>query len=116
VALSSTEVEYIAAAHAAKEAVWLMQLLTDLGLVFDSPTPLFIDNQSAITIAQNPEFHDRTKHIDVCYHFLQQKVDGGEIKLKYIPTGDQVADVLTMGLAREKHEHFSEVMGLRHTN
>jgi len=70
VALSSTEAKYLARAHAAKEAVWLRRLLGELGQDTNSPTALHIDNQSAITIARNPEFHNHTKHIDVRYHFL----------------------------------------------
>ena len=112
-ALSSTEAEYIAAAHATKEVVWLRRLLNELGQTTKAPTHLHIDNQSAIAIARNPEFHDRTKHIDVRYHFLRQKVENEEILLTYLPTDNQIADVLTKGLARAKHEHFSEEMGLR---
>ena len=70
VALSSTEAEYIAAAHAAKEAIWLRRLLTELGENLEFSTTLFVDNQSAIAITRNPEFHDRMKHIEVWYHFL----------------------------------------------
>ena len=113
VALSSTEAEYIAAAHATKEVVWLRRLLNELGQATKAPTHLHIDNQSAIAIARNPEFHDRTKHIDVRYHFLRQRVDDEEILLTYLPTDDQIADVLTKGLARAKHKRFSEEMGLR---
>jgi hypothetical protein len=113
VALSSTEAEYIAGAHAAKEAVWLRRLLTDLNFPFSAPTLLRIDNQSAIAIARNPEFHDRTKHIEVRHHFLRQKVEANEIDLEYVPTNDQVADVLTKGVCREKHERFSAAMGQR---
>jgi transposase InsO family protein len=113
VALSSTEAEYIAAAHATKEVVWLRRLLIDLGLDLDSPTTLHVDNQSAIAIARNPEFHDRTKHIEVRHHFLRHKVEGKEIHLEYIPTEEQTADILTKGLVREKHERFSTAMGLR---
>ena len=68
--ISSTEAEYIAAAHAAKEAIWLRRLLTELGENLEFSTTLFVDNQSAIAIARNPKFHDRTKHIEVRYHFL----------------------------------------------
>ncbi|HEX4706357.1 MAG TPA: reverse transcriptase domain-containing protein, partial [Candidatus Udaeobacter sp.] len=113
IALSSTEAEYIAAAISAKEAVWLRGLLTELGIDTSSPTCIFIDNQSAIAIARNPEFHDRTKHIEVRYHFLRQKIENREIELEYIPTGEQVADALTKGLSREKLVSFSAKMGLR---
>jgi hypothetical protein len=111
-ALSSTEAEYIAAAHATKELVWLRRLLSELGQNQTHPTPLHIDNQSAMAIAKNPKFHDRTKHIEVRYHFLRQKVEEGELALEYVPTGCQVADVLTKGLVREKHEGFAKEMGL----
>src|SRR6266851_3612268 len=91
VTLSSTEVEYISGAHATKEAVWLRQLLSKLGLDTLSPTVLHIDNQSAIAIAKNPKFHNRTKHINICYHFLRQVIEDGTVELQYTPTGDQVA-------------------------
>jgi len=70
VALSSTEAEYIASMHAAKEAIWLGRLFTGLQQPLSFPIPLLINNQSAIAIAKNPEFHDQTKHIDIYYHFL----------------------------------------------
>ena len=113
VALSSTEAEYIAGAHAAKELVWLRRLLNELGLRTDAATILLMDNQSAMAIARNPEFHDRTKHIDVRYHFLRLKVENEELDPTYIPTEEQIADVLTKALCREKHEKFSEGMGIR---
>src|SRR6266403_3246899 len=113
VALSSTEAEYITGAHATKEAIWLRRLLTELGLEILTPTSLHIDNQSAIAIAKNPEFHDRTKHIKIRHHFLRAKVESEEITLSYIPTGEQLADILTKGLNKEKHWDFSHKMGLR---
>jgi len=109
---SSTEAEYIAGAHAAKEAIWLGRLFVGLQQPSSFPIPLHIDNQSAIAIAKNPEFHDRTKHIDIRYHFLRHKVESGDITLDYVPTNDQPADILTKGLAREKHEKFSKELGL----
>ena len=87
IALSSIKVEYITRAHAAKEAIWLRQLLSELGLDMSFPTALHIDNQLAIAITRNPEFHDRTKHIDVHYYFLRQVVEDKLIKLEYIPLG-----------------------------
>jgi hypothetical protein len=116
VALSSTEAEYIAGAHATKEAIWLKNLVSEIwkDQIKNSPITLYIDNQSAIAIAKNPEFHDRTKHIEVRHHFLRQQVDSKSIELKYLPTDKQVADVLTKGLAREKHERFTANMGVHH--
>ena len=115
VALSSTEAEYIAGAHAAKEAVWLERLISEVWRqpVPHAPVPLHIDNQSAIAITKNPKFHDWTKHIAVRHHFLRQQYEEEAIELLYIPTNEQIADVLTKGLVREKHERFAARMGLR---
>ena len=68
IVLSSTKAEYITRAHTTKKAIWLRQLLFELGQDMSSPTILCIDNQSTITIAQNPEFYDCTKHINIHYH------------------------------------------------
>jgi hypothetical protein len=113
VALSSTEAEYIAGAHAAKELIWLRQLLAGLSFTTNSPTTLLMDNQLAIAIAKNPAHHKRMKHIEVCYHFLKRMVKDGKIKLEYVPTTEQPADAMTKGLACEKHELFIGQMGLR---
>jgi len=65
-----------------------------------------------MALAKNAAFHERTKHIGVRYHFIREKIEDGEIRVEYIPTADQVADVLTKALAREKHERFVRGMGL----
>jgi hypothetical protein len=114
VALSSTKAEYIAGAHAAKEATWLKSLVSEIwkDQKIDPPIILYIDNQSAMSIAKNSEFHDCTKHINVRHHFLWQQVDLKAITLKYMPTNDQVADVLTKGLPCKKHDCFMASMGV----
>ena len=99
-------------AHAMKEAVWLHTLLSEFGELQDTPTMLLIDNQSTIVIAKNPTFHAHTKHIAIWPHFLQEKYASRELSLEYVPTGDQVADVLTKGLTQEKHKHFISGMGI----
>jgi hypothetical protein len=112
-ALSSTEAEYMAASNATKEAVWLRGFLTELGqMTKETPLPLLIDNQSAIALIKNAEFHERTKHIAVRYHFIRERYENGEIEVEYCPTGDQVADAMTKGLAREKLSRFVDGMGL----
>jgi hypothetical protein len=112
VAISSTEAEYITAAHADKEAIWLRRLLMELLQPLSSPTTLSVNNQSAIAIAKNPEFYDQTKHIKVRHHYLHQKVEDNEITLTYVPTNAQPADALMKGLTREKHKKFVLEMGL----
>lgn len=101
VALSTTEAEYIAASEACKEAIWLRKLLCDIGYECNDPTLLNIDNQSAIRLVKNPEFHERTKHVEVRYHHIREKYENGEIFVDYIETENQLADILTKALSPE---------------
>ena len=117
VAQSSTEAEYIALASATKEALWIRTFLMEMfGSTFDVPggpgSLILVDNQSAMALAKNSTFHDRTKHIAVRHHFIRDEIEERRIRVEYVPTGDQVADVLTKALAREKHSRFSEDMGV----
>ncbi|KAL5567911.1 hypothetical protein UlMin_024486 [Ulmus minor] len=74
VSLSTTEAEYRAAAMVAQESTWLIQLMNNLHQPVDYAVPLYCDNQSAIRLAENPVFHARTKHVEVHYHFIREKV------------------------------------------
>jgi hypothetical protein len=112
VALSSTEAEYIAATHATRQAIWLRQLLDGLQIPQEGPTTLYADNQSAIALSRDPQFHARTKHVDIQHHFIREKVANGDIDIIYCPTHEMVADVLTKGLAKPKHTKFSGDMGM----
>ncbi len=114
VTLSTTEAEYVAATHAVKEALWLRRLISDLfpdGL--SAPTTLYGDNQSAIALAHGGQYHSRTKHIDIRYHFIRYIIEAGSIKLIYCPTDEQTADTLTKALPSTKVKHFAAAMGLR---
>jgi hypothetical protein len=113
IALSTTEAEYMAATQCTKEAIWLRKLLADVGFVQERATTIMCDNQGCIALAKNPTHHSRTKHIDVQHHFIREKLESGEISLKYCPTEDMVADVLTKALARERHQRLTTAMGLR---
>ena len=77
VGLSTCEAEYVAAAIAACQVVWLRRLLGELTGVEAHPPALMVDNQPTIALAKNPVLHDRSKHIDVKFHFLKDCVDGG---------------------------------------
>ena len=113
VTLSTTEAEYVAATHAAKEAVWLRRLIGDVLQTPTEATTLFGDNQSAITLAHGGQYHARTKHIDIRYHFIRYIIDAGTIKFIYCPTDQQTAGVLTKALPSTKSKHFAAEMGLR---
>ena len=91
----------------------MQTFLSEIGHPLGKPIPLYMDNQSAIKLIQNPVAHDRTKHIiDIKYHFIRDAQARGIIKVEYCPTEHQVADVLTKPLSREKHKRFTEQMGL----
>jgi hypothetical protein len=109
VALSSTEAEYMALCQASKEAVWTRDFLKGLGVSVKDPV---VDNQGGIALAKNPVFHDRSKHIDIQYHFTQELVKDEKIRLQYVPTADMVADLLTKALPRVRHELLSKGIGL----
>lgn len=102
VATSTTEAEFYAIAEAAKEMMWLRQLLLDMNV--SAPLPLHIssDNQSAIKMLENEKFSHRTKHIDVQYHFLKDMIRNKSIVLSYVPTETNAADLLTKPLAGPK--------------
>ena len=95
-----------------KEALWLCSLLAEIFDPFTSPTTLFSDNQSAIALIRNHQYHARTKHIDVRYHFIRWVIEQGSLRLIYCPTDDMVADTLTKALPSAKVKHFAAGLGL----
>ena len=99
VALSTAEAEYMALSDAAKEAMHLRALLTVLGIDVEEKTVIYEDNQAAIKIAENPVLHDRTKHIDIRYHFVRELVEALKIDVVYINTKDMVADLMTKAVS-----------------
>jgi Reverse transcriptase (RNA-dependent DNA polymerase) len=112
VTLSTTEAEYVAATHAAKEAVWLRRLTGEIFSLLEEPTTLHGDNKSAIALAHGGQYHARTKHIDIRYHYIRYIIEAGTIKLIYCPTDQQTADILTKALPSMKVKHFAQGMGL----
>ena len=99
VSRSSTESEYRALASTAAELCWLQQVFKDLGIFLPTAPKLWCDNVSALAIASNPIFHARTKHLEVDYHFVREKVLRRDLQVKYIAIGDQLADIFTKSLS-----------------
>lgn len=112
VTLSTTEAEYVAATHAAKEALWMRRLIGEVFRPLSEPTPLFSDSKSAIALAQDGHYHARTKHIDIRYHFIRYIIEAGSLKLIYCPTDEMTADTLTKALPSAKAKHFAAALGL----
>jgi hypothetical protein len=98
VALSSAEAELMAIVEVTKEIAWMSILLTELNYKINQPSTIFIDNQSAINMSQNISEHDRSKHIRIKYNYIKEEIDNNEIKLKWISTEKQLADIFTKAL------------------
>jgi hypothetical protein len=112
VALSSCEAEYIAAATASCQGVWLARLLAELKGEKPGAITLKIDNQSAIRLSKNSVFHDRSKHINVKYHFIRGCVKEGRVNIEPINTKLQLADILTKALGRDQFLLLRSKLGL----
>jgi hypothetical protein len=112
VASSSTEGEYMALLQAVKEIIWIQRFLSDIGREAENQDLIKEDNQGAIALAHNPQYHARTKHIDIQYHFVRECVENGKVRLEYCPTMDMVADGLTKALGRDRHHDLAAKMGL----
>eukprot|EP00965_Chrysotila_dentata_P050063 1658599-Pleurochrysis_carterae.AAC.2 len=109
VALSSCEAEIVAASEAAKKAVYLRALFSELGLPQSEPTPLSMDNKSAIDLAYTPEHHQRTKHIDRRHFFVREKVETHDITVPFVTSADNMADFFTKPLPPRIQSPFSSV-------
>ena len=111
-ALSTTEAEYMALTEAAKEAIWLRRLASDLGLQQNSMA-VQCDSQSAICLAKNQVFHARTKHIEVRYHRIRDWLNSGEVEVKKVHTDENASDFMTKPVTAEKFKHCLDLLNLK---
>lgn len=98
VTLSSIEAEYIAAAAASCQAIWIQRILEYMHLVQEHPITIFCANSSAIAMTKNPLFHARSKYIEICHHFIRDLVQNGTMELQFFPTSKKVVDIFTKAL------------------
>lgn len=112
VACSSTEAEYRALASTSAELTWLTYILRDIGLHLSHPPLLYCDNISALQLTVNPIFHARTKHVEIDYHFVREKVASGSLVTQFIPSPQQVADIFTKPLLRKPFHLLRTKLGL----
>ena len=112
VALSTAEAEYIAGTHAAKQVLWHRSLFKELDFDLPKTSTIFSDNQAAVSIFHHPEFHARTKHIDISYHFLRDLIKSGTLNVVYVNTQNNLADIFTKGLPRATHQNLSYEIGV----
>jgi len=109
---STTEAEYIAAGAAGAEILWVQNLLLELGYCPKAPSKLCMDNQSAISVAKNPQHHGRMKHLDLCFYWLRDQVEKKKICPEYLRTDDMPADILTKSLPKPQVLKLRKLMGL----
>eukprot|EP00253_Pinus_taeda_P028408 PITA_28408 len=112
ITLSTAEAEYVAAASCYTQLIWMMQTLQDFQITCNPPISIFCDNTSAISISKNPVMHSKTKHIPIKYHFLREQVLEQKVKLEYVPSKEQFADILTKPLPRKTFEYLRQKLGV----
>ena len=113
IALSTAEAEYYAMVHAGKEAIWIGNMLCELLQSKADAVELNCDNQSAIALSKVEGFHPRTKHIDIHYHWICEKIKSKQLNIRYVSTDEQLADILTKALTPVKVKCFVDLLGLR---
>jgi hypothetical protein len=115
IALSSTEAEYVALSEAAQEACWLRNLFEELGYPQELPVIIKGDNDGSIAMAKNQQFHNRSKHIAIRWHWVRELVQQRLITIENCRDPQQTADILTKALPRPKHQRHTSEMGLAST-
>ncbi|KAL5861181.1 hypothetical protein ACOSQ4_002477 [Xanthoceras sorbifolium] len=112
VTLSTCEAEYVAATSSVCHVIWLRNLLKELGLPQEEPTEICVDNKSAIALAKNPVFHDRSKHIDTRYHYIRECIAKRDVQMEYVKSKDQIADIFTKPLRFEDFSRLRSLLGM----
>ena len=112
IALSTAEAEYVAAASCCTQLLWMMQTLQDFQIKCATPISIMCDNTSAISISKNLVMHSKTKHIPIKYHFLREQVLEQKVKLEYVTSKEQAADIFTKPLPREAFEYLRQKLGV----
>ena len=113
VALSSCEAEFMAATEAAKQAIWLQELLSEAVGKESKSVVVKVDNKYAIALSKNPVFHGRSKHIHKRFHFIRECVENEQIEVEHIPGSEQKANILTKSLGRIKFKEMCDLIGVK---
>jgi hypothetical protein len=113
IALSTCEAEYVAASEAGKEIAWLRMLLQEVEFPQLSASPLMCDNNGAIVLTEDSSFHARVKHIDMAHHSIRERVTQRQIKLHYVRSKDNIADIFTKALPRKDFDRLRACLGIR---
>jgi len=110
---SSVEVEFRSMALGIYKLLWMKIILEELRIKWDVSMKLYCDNKSAIAITHNLVQHDRTKHVDIDKHFIEEKLEGGLICTPYVPTEEQLVDILTKGVHNSVFKNTLDKLGMK---
>jgi len=113
VSLSSTESEYTTLSKVGCEVMWMRYLLGEFGYDMSCPSPIMVDNASAIQVAKHPEHQSTMKHVHRAYHWRRDHVEQGALRINHVPGVENPADIFTKPLGRVKFSKFREMLGLR---
>ena len=111
-ALSSCEAEYVAITLAMQEAKFLRQLYSDMTNNERDTVLLHVDNKGAIALSRNPVHHQRSKHIDIKFHFIRSEIEDKVIELSYVSSEQNIADLFTKPVSKRKLNYFSVIRGI----
>lgn len=111
-ALSSTEAEYIALVATIQEGTWLTQLTDELNIGLIEPMLVYCDNQSTIKLAESEAYRKRTKHIDIKFQYIREKVMKKQVQINFVGTEKNIADALTKAVTKNKLNYCAQQMGL----
>ena len=113
IAQSTAESEYVATANNCTQVIWMKQMLKDIGVLLEEPIVIYCDNTSTINMSKNQVMHSKTKHISIKYHFIRDKVANKEVRLEYICSKEQIADIFTKPLPKDAFEHLQGLLGVQ---
>ena len=111
-AFSTCEAEYVAASWCVCQAVWLRRLMSKMKLKQEGATVIQVDNKSAIELANNPVNHERSKHIDIRFHFIREHVKEGSFELRHAASKDQATYIFTKLLSKEIFDRGKKLIGV----
>ncbi|KAL6318147.1 hypothetical protein AAG906_035652 [Vitis piasezkii] len=109
---SSIEAEYRSVAATTSEINWICSLLTELGITLPTPPVIYCDNVGATYLYSNPVFHSRMKHVAIDYHFIQDQVQSGALRVTHVSSADQLVDTLTKPLPRSRFQELRVKIGV----
>ena len=110
---STTEVEYVAVAINCTNIVWIKHILKGMNEELTEPVILYCDNTSAINISKNPVMHAKTKHIAIKYHYVRELVEDKQVKMEYINSKEQIANIFTKPLPKDAFEYLRGKLGVK---